>query len=330
MQAITDKILITGIADEVTYRYTAASTSRRGKERAMGYSQHDVREGRSSRDRERTEKLWQGDLIDRCTSERDGSLAAFAEDLEMGLSTARDRRRTARACTSELRAHLDECGVHVTYSILRDGSRTTAPGQPHDPDFRVLRAMIGEAHREGKGKVSYQLYRQRIGIGPTMSDILSPLPSGDGATEDILNALMHSPDRDKIIEWAAANDELINSAVHKAAEAERESAAGRQESAGNGAKTPGGHRRDEAAAMAEDLQRLSRQATGLMNRYPRSVAMAEGQRTQSKEAALNLYLLLKHVHMRTGIQVLPEACARCSGTVADASIPAPRRERVGV
>lgn len=81
-QAINNKILITWITGEVTHRYTAASTSRRGKERAMGYSQHDVREGRSSRDRE----------------------------------------RTARACTSELRAHLDECGVHVTYSILRDGS----------------------------------------------------------------------------------------------------------------------------------------------------------------------------------------------------------------
>ena len=290
----------------------------------MGYTREDVLELRAMTSDERDQVLATGDKLLAACPERDGTLASFAAEVGISVSVARERRRTSAACDAATRAFLRECGVHISYSALREGSRIKATGEYHDPDFQILRTMATAVRTEGGENLTVARYQHALGLGPSWSEVACESEHSQ-AVDDFLSELADSPERETILEDLLARHEWAAEAVDRASEQRRRQrqqtpVCGGDETA-HATGTRGKRPEAKAAAFTYDLDHLSRQATGLMNRYTGELPLTDDQYHDCAAAARNLRLLLDAVKAKTGIDVIGSSAAH---------IPAQRRARASV
>lgn len=265
----------------------------------------------------RDNRLAIGDLLLAVASPAggDGALEAFCGEVGLNPRTARQYRQTARACTAPMRQRVSDSGIHVSYSVLREGSRTGPGGTPYDEDYRTLRELLREARDSGAGRVCVATYRQALGIGPSLRDLLNASGPGEATIAEYVDALnRNGPEREKIIRALVEEDAELSEAVRTAVDAKRRRD---QEREKGGRGTAGGERSDKGTALARDLVRLRDQAVACMNRYPRAVDLSAEQVLACKEAIGTFEVLTVWATDRVGTH-----------TAAVRRIPAPSRESV--
>ncbi|CAM5384776.1 hypothetical protein [Streptomyces viridochromogenes] len=73
----------------------------------------------------------------------DGDFDRYGDEISLNPRRARQYRHTARMCTPPVRQLVADSGVHVSYSVLREGARLASSGRPYDVGSSTLRAVIG-------------------------------------------------------------------------------------------------------------------------------------------------------------------------------------------
>ncbi|MBV9022701.1 MAG: hypothetical protein JO362_02570 [Streptomycetaceae bacterium] len=272
----------------------------------MSYTDQDVREGRQLMDDGRQNRLVIGDkLLSVSALGQDGDFERYCEEISLSPRTARQYRHTARMCTPPVRQLVAGSGVHVSYSVLREGARLAPSGKPYDEGYSTLRSLLNQARESEAGRVSVAQYQRALGTGPSVHDLLGP--SGGTSLAEFLGCL-DPAERDKVLrELLEENDAIYNSAKRVMDDKRRRDREGRTE-------CPGGEKPDKAHALAHalarDLVRLRDQVTALMNRYPPSATMdfSDEQRAACKEALGTLEVLAMWIKVRVGGQ--PAAASR--------------------
>ncbi|MFE3475733.1 hypothetical protein ACFXOI_29635 [Streptomyces bacillaris] len=259
----------------------------------MSYTEQDVHEGRRLMDDGRENRLVIGDkLLSVTVMGGNGDFDQYCDEISLNPRTARQYRHTARMCTPPVRQFVADSGVHVSYSVLREGARLASSGKPYDEGYSKLRAVIGEALQSGATRISVAQYQQALGTGPALQDLLDP--SVDTSIADYLRAL--APDeRDKALQALVEEDDEVHEAMKRVMDAKR-----RRDRETRGPECGGG-RPDKAQALARDLVRLRDQATAFMNRYPpSSLDFTEEQRAACEEALGTMEVLTTWIRVRVG------------------------------
>jgi hypothetical protein len=57
-------------------------------------------------------------------------------------------------CTPPVRQLVADSGVHVCWSVLREGARLAPSGKPYDEGYSTLRSMLEEARDAGTGRIT--------------------------------------------------------------------------------------------------------------------------------------------------------------------------------
>ncbi|MEU9631586.1 hypothetical protein AB0D89_32995 [Streptomyces luteogriseus] len=260
----------------------------------MSYTEQDVREGRRLMGDGRENRLVIGDKLLSVTAlGSDGDLDRYCDEISLSPRTARQYRHTARMCTPPVRQFVAGSGVHVSYSVLREGARLASSGKPYDEGYSTLRAMIEEARQSGATRISVAQYQRALGAGPALQDLLDP--SGDMSVADYLGVLPPH-ERDKVLRELVEENDEVHDAMKRVMDEKRRRD---RETRGPGC---GGGRPDKAQALARDLVRLRDQATAFMNRYPPSSALdfTEEQRAACEEALGTLEVLTTWIRVRVG------------------------------
>ncbi|MFC9140907.1 hypothetical protein ACFTWM_03070 [Streptomyces bacillaris] len=230
----------------------------------MSYTDQDVRDGRRLMNDGRENRLVIGDkLLSVTTSGQDSVLDQYCDEISLSPRTAREYRHTARICTPPVRQLVAGSGVHVCYSVLREGARLAPSGKPYDEGYGTLRTLLEEAREKGAGRISVAQYRRALGVGPALQDLLDP--AGDMSVAQYLGTLPPL-ERDKVLRELVEEDDAFRDAVKRAMDDKR-----RRDREGR--INRGGERPSKAQALARDLVRMSDQITALMHRYPPSTAL---------------------------------------------------------
>jgi hypothetical protein len=260
----------------------------------MSYTDQDVCDGRRMMNDGRENRLVIGDkLLSVAASGQDGVLDQFCDEISLNPRTALQYRHTARICTPPVRQLVADSGVHVSYSVLREGARLTSAGKPYDEGYRILRSLLAEAIETGAGRISVAQYKRALGIGPALQDLLDP--SAETSVADYLRVLSQGDpvERDKVLRELVEEDDAFRNALKAAMDDKR-----RRDREGR-IETPG-QRPTKAQALARDLVRLRDQATALMNRYPPSTTLdfTAEQHAACQEALGTMEVLATWVRVR--------------------------------
>jgi len=270
----------------------------------MSYTDQDVREGRRLMDDGRENRLVIGDKLQAVTvSGEDGVFDRYCEEISLNPRTARQYRHTARMCTPPLRQLVAGSGVHVCYSVLREGARLAPSGKPYDEGYATLRVMLQEAREAGAARISVPQYQRALGTGPGLQDLLDP--SGETSVSDYLAALPPEQ-REKVLRDLVEEDAGFHDAIKRVMDDKR-----RREREMRGPECGGG-KPDKAQALARDLVRLRDQATACMHRYPPSVAVVftREQQAACREVLGTLEVLTTWIRVRAGDQAAGAASER--------------------
>ncbi|CAL9465393.1 hypothetical protein SUDANB6_02726 [Streptomyces sp. enrichment culture] len=260
----------------------------------MSYTEQDVHEGRRLMDDGRENRLVIGDKLLSVTAlGRDGDFDRYCDEISLNPRTGRQYRHTARMCTPPVRQLVADSGVHVSYSVLREGARLASSGKPYDEGYSTLRAVIGEALQSGATRISVAQYQRALGTGPALQDLLDPC--GDTSVADYLRALPPH-ERDKVLRDLVEENDDVQDAMKRVMDEKR-----RRDRETRGPECGGG-RPDKTQALARDLVRLRDQATAFMNRYPPSYALdfTEEQRAACEEALGTMEVLATWIRVRVG------------------------------
>ncbi|MCF3167076.1 hypothetical protein IPZ64_09100 [Streptomyces violaceoruber] len=260
----------------------------------MSYTDQDVHDGRRLMNDGRENRLVIGDkLLSVTASGQDGVFDQYCDEISLNPRTARQYRHTARMCAPPVRQLVADSGVHVCYSVLREGARLAPSGRPYDKDYSTLRSLLAEAREAGTGRISVPQYRRALGMGPALQDLLDP--AGDMSVAEYLGALPPT-ERDKVLRDLVEEDGKVHDAIKRAMDDKR-----RRDRETRGPDCGGG-KPDKAQALARDLVRLRDQATAFMNRYPPSAAVAftGEQRAACAEALGTLEVLATWIKVRIG------------------------------
>ncbi|MGV9222943.1 hypothetical protein ACWDPF_09710 [Streptomyces albogriseolus] len=270
----------------------------------MSYTEQDVHEGRRLMDDGRENRLVIGDKLLSVTAlGGDGDFDRYCDEISLNPRTARQYRHTARMCTPPVRQLVADSGVHVSYSVLREGARLASSGKPYDEGYSTLRAVIGEALQSGATRISVAQYQRALGTGPALQDLLDP--SNDTSVADYLRALAPH-ERDKVLRDLVEENDEVHDAMKRVMDDKR-----RRDRETRGPECGGG-RPDKAQALARDLVRLRDQATAFMNRYPPSSALdfTEEQRAACEEALGTIEVLTTWIKVRVGYRSAATQCER--------------------
>lgn len=238
----------------------------------MSYTDQDVREGRSLMNKGRGNRLAIGEKLLAITASGDeAAFDQYCDEISIGPRLAREYRQTARMCTPPVRQLVDDGGVHVAYSVLREGAATGPGGLPHDEGYRTLKSLLEEARTAGTCRVTLPQYKRALGTGPAFRDLLEG-QGGDATVDEYRNALLHDPaERDKIINALLEEEGKLRDSVTKSLEDTRR----------RDREQPGGctdiPKPDKGGALLRDLIRLRDQAVAMQHRYPRQVSLSAEQ-----------------------------------------------------
>jgi hypothetical protein len=182
-----------------------------------------------------------------------------------------------------------DSGVHVCWSVLREGARLAPSGKPYDEDYSTLRSLLKQARETGAGRVSVPQYRRALGMEPALQDLLDP---ASGTTLADYLASLPPQERDQalrdLVEKKAEVHDALKQVMDEKLRRDRET---------RGPEC-GGAKSDKAAAVARDLVRFSDQGAAFMSRHPPSASLAF---TDEKKVAC------KEVSRRTspGVRLAP-------------------------
>ena len=118
----------------------------------MSFTEHDVHECRRLMSACRVSQLAIGDMLAAAWADNAAALGEFCERVGLSVTTAKQWRATAKAVTADLRTLLETCGVFVSYSVLREGTRMMG-GRSVDPGYAKL-AHLAHRHRPGQPMVT--------------------------------------------------------------------------------------------------------------------------------------------------------------------------------
>lgn len=270
----------------------------------MSYTEQDVREGRRLMDDGRENRLVIGDkLLSVTAAGGEGVFDRYCDEISLNPRTARQYRHTARMCTPPVRQLVASSGVHVSYSVLREGARLAPSGKPYDEGYRTLRGMLKEAGESGASRISVAQYQRALGAGPALQDLLDP--AGETSVSQYLGALLQDnpAERDKILRDLVEEDADFRDAVKRAMDDKQ------RRDRENRIDCPG-EKPSKAQALARDLVRLRDQAVALMNRYPRAVPFTDEQRAACEEALGTVEVLAMWVKVRLGRETAPAGAKR--------------------
>jgi hypothetical protein len=273
----------------------------------MNYTDQDVREGRRLMDDGRENRLVIGDkLLSVTASGQDSAFDQYCDEISLNPRTARQYRHTARMCTPPVRQLVADSGVHVSYSVLREGARLAPSGKPYDEGYSKLRSLLEEAREAGAGRIGVPQYRRALGMGPALQDLLDP--TSDMSVAEYLGVLPPA-ERDKVLRDLVEEDAKVHDAIKRAMDEKR-----RRDRENRGPECGGG-KPDKAHALARDLVRLRDQATAFMNRYPPSAAVAftDEQRAACEEALGTLEVLATWIKVRVGSRTVADPDRAVSG-----------------
>lgn len=260
----------------------------------MSYTDQDVRDGRRLMDDGRENRLVIGDKLLSVTAlGQDGAFDRYCDEISLNSRTARQYRHTARMCTPPVRQLVADSGVHVCYSVLREGARLAPSGEPHDEGYSTLRSLLAEAREAGAGRISVLQYRRALGMSPDLQDLLDP---GSGTSVAEYLGALPPAERDKVLRDLVEENAKVHDAIKRAMDEKR-----RRDRENRDPDCPGG-KPDKAHALARDLVRLSDQATAFMNRYPPSAAVSftSEQRAACTEVLGTLEVLATWIKVRIG------------------------------
>ncbi|GGU61175.1 hypothetical protein [Streptomyces lavendofoliae] len=272
----------------------------------MSYTVRDVREVRTLMNVGRDNRLAIGDrLLAIAPPGNDACLSDFCNEVDLSIQTARDYRHTALACPPEIRRLIADSGVHVSYSVVREGARAGVSGAPRDAGWSVLQALIEEAQNDGTGCVLRARYMKELGITPPQQGQLPG--SADLLDEATLEAIRQDPELLlPLVQDAIRNHEGAADAVRQAVEEDRRARASRR----NDPTVRTGN--DTSLRFVRDLLNLRDQGTGFMNRYPHSISLPDDQKDLAAAACEGLSVLLTWVREKAslGDQAVPRQTKR--------------------
>ncbi|WP_434593662.1 hypothetical protein [Streptomyces sp. A5-4] len=262
----------------------------------MSYSDQDVAEGRGLVVGGRVNRLAIGDkLLSVTAGAGEGVLDAYCDDICLSARTGRDYRQTARLCTPLVRKAVAASGIHVSYSVLREGARTGSGGVAVDEGYRKLRALLKETQTAGGDRVGMAQYQRVLGTAPALGDLLGASGGAGPSLAEYLGALGNHPDREKIVCGLLEKDAELRGAARRTIEDQRRVERDRNRYITCGPPTGKG------AFVARDLVRLGDQTVGFMHRYPDQVELSAEQLNAVKDTLVKVELLVSWIQVRLGV-----------------------------
>ncbi|MEV0444808.1 hypothetical protein AB0I84_04595 [Streptomyces spectabilis] len=260
----------------------------------MSYTEQDVHEGRRLMDDGRQNRLVIGDKLLSVTAQgSDRDCERYCDAISLHPNTGRTYRHTARICTPPVRQLVADSGVHVSYSVLREGARLAPSGKPYDESYKRLRAMLTEAREAGAGRILLAQYQQALGTGPALQDLLDP------AQETSLSQYLGTLLPDNPAERAKLLKDLVEEQADFCEGVKQAMDDKRRRDRENRIDCPG-DKPSKGQALARDAVRMRDQAVAFMNRYPRAVAFTDDQRAACEEALGTLEVLAMFLKLRLG------------------------------
>jgi hypothetical protein len=171
----------------------------------MGFAEQDVQECRRLVIDCRMNQLAIGDILAGDWAEGADALGEFCERVGLSVSSASRWRAIARAVTPALREHLAGCGVFVSCSVLREGTRTIG-GRPADDGFAKLLRLIAGAQAAGVDRVTHATYQTVLGTAPSLSEVMDLVKRQSEQVIDYVSEVNHSPHREELMRVLVADD----------------------------------------------------------------------------------------------------------------------------
>jgi hypothetical protein len=126
----------------------------------------------------------------------------------LAVSTAKKWRATAAAVTPALRTLLDNSGVFVSYTVLREGARTRG-GQVLDPGYVKLLHLIEDAKTAGVDRVNHATYQTVLGTAPPLAAVMDPSARESDGVIDYVTEVNNSPNRNELVRFTADRAQAI-------------------------------------------------------------------------------------------------------------------------
>ncbi|WP_424533590.1 hypothetical protein ACOZ38_24970 [Sphaerisporangium viridialbum] len=158
----------------------------------MRFTEHDVHECRRLMIGCRANQLAVGDILAAGWAEGADALGEFCEQVGLSVSTAREWRATAAAVSPALRERLNNSGVIVSYSLLREGARLRG-GQALDPGYVKLLRLIDDAKAAGIDRVNHATYQTVLGTAPPLAAVTDPVSRETAGIIDFVTEVNNSP-----------------------------------------------------------------------------------------------------------------------------------------
>ncbi len=246
-----------------------------------------------------------GDILAAEWADNATALGAFCERTGLSVSTAKQWRATAAAVTPDLRKHLEESGVFVSYSVLREGARPRG-GLVPDPGYAKLHHLIADARNAGVDRVNLATYQTVLGTAPPLAAVMDPAArDADNEVADYVTEVQHSPNRDDLVNYLAIQEKVTRAEVTAALEARRTEKAEQQSQIPSAQPQAG-----SGAALVAALTALAGQAGRLAKRFPASIVKLD----PAEQVDVSVALGDLDVFMAWARQVsaIPAAAARTS------------------
>jgi hypothetical protein len=213
-----------------------------------------------------------GDILAAEWADNAAALGQFCERAGLSVSTAKQWQATAAAVTPDLRKHLEDSGVFVSYSVLREGARPRG-GQVPDPGYAKLLHLIDDAKNAGVDRVNLATYQTVLGTAPPLAAVMDPQArDSDDHVIDYVTEVQHSPNRDELVKVLAVQEQVTRAEVAAAFEARRAQKAQHQSQTQSTQPQAG-----TGAALAAALAALAGQAGRLAKRFPGLVTLDTAQ-----------------------------------------------------
>ncbi|MEV4805004.1 hypothetical protein AB0K18_33815 [Nonomuraea sp. NPDC049421] len=265
----------------------------------MSFTEHDVHECRRLMSACRVNQLAIGDMLRAAWADGD-ALGEFCEQVGLSVTTAKQWRATAKAVTPDLRTLLETCGVFVSYSVLREGTRMVG-GRPVDGGYAKLRRLIDDAKTAGIDRVNHATYQTVLGTAPSLAIVLDPQAREAEDVVDYVSDMNNSPNRDLLVSALLADDAVTRAELE--AEFDKQRAEREEQNGQQPPKQPTG-KPDPSAALVADLLALAAQSARIIKRLPRTVQLDLAQQANASVALDDLDVFTKRVRQIAGIHTV--------------------------
>ncbi|MGW2214034.1 hypothetical protein ACWCSD_03515 [Nonomuraea sp. NPDC001684] len=275
----------------------------------MSFTEHDVHQCRRLMRTCRVSQLAIGDMLTAAWADGD-ALGQFCEQVGLSVTAAKQWRVTAKAVAPDLRTLLETCGVFVSYSVLREGTRMVG-GRPVDPGYAKLRRLIDDAKTAGADRVNHATYQTVLGTAPPLAIVMDPQAREAEEVADYVSDMNHSPNRDLLISALLADDAVTRAELE--AEFDKQRAEREEQNGQQPPRQPPAAKPDPDAALVADLLALAAQSARIIKRLPKTVQLDLAQKANASVALDDLDVFTKRVRQVAAIRTV--------------SVPAQRRPR---